>query len=325
MQTRLSKALNGLRSSLPTRRQSALLIAISTVCVVTPLITLMGLQQTANKLVASRPPAPEQELLNGRYRALEQQYNAAIAIVWMTTSLGVLSALATFYVLRRLYHALLNRETQLRDSNALIKAIEGSVTDGLFTLNPQGQIESFNPSAIRMFGYDSSEMVGKNLNLLLDQTATDEHTDGDTQDEAIQRSQKGVARRKLGASFPIELSVGQVASYHRRIVIVRDITRQDQLETELRSRLQELAKTTADLTQARVDLQQMYMACHDLKSPLQAIVHLSKWIEADLSERVKAETQNQLNLMQERVRRMEGLVDSILETDLPQEQVQVKG
>ncbi|MBD2462624.1 PAS domain S-box protein [Oscillatoria sp. FACHB-1407] len=319
MHTRLSKALNGLRSSLPTRRQSALLVVISAVCVATPLVSLVGLQHKSDELM-NNPTSPEQELSNGRYRALKQQHDTAIALIGITTGIGLLSALATFYLLQRLYRELLHREAQLQDTNALLKAIEGSVTDSLFTLNSEGQIETLNPAALRMFGYDSSEMVGKSLNILLDQTATDSP---DPEKAEVQRSQKGVARRKLGASFPVELSIGQVVNHHRRVAIVRDITQQEHLAAELQSRLKELAQITMELTQARVDLQQMYMTCHDLKSPLQAIVHLSKWIEADLNERVRADTQNQIDLLQERVHRMEGLVNTILESAPPKNQVQV--
>jgi len=56
-----------------------------------------------------------------------------------------------------------------------------------------------------------------------------------------------------------------------------------------------------------------YVTSHDLKAPLRAISTLSAWIEEDLREKVSGETAEQLELMRGRVKRMEQLIDGILE------------
>jgi PAS domain S-box-containing protein len=331
MHTRLSKAFAGLQSSLPTYRQIGLLIAISAICVVTPLILLIWLQQKTESF-RDRPAPLEQPLLNGRYRALNEYHSTATLVGGITTSLGLLSCLATVYALHRLHRELYYQTVKLQDSQNLVEAIAGSVTDSLFTLNSQGQIETFNPAAIGMFGYDPSEIIGKDLNLLLDPPIDNESTSGvpgmsntdvaaSVAEESIPspHPQKALAYRKIGAPFPIELSIGNTPTHTRQIAIVRDVSRQEQTEAELRSRLEEVTRLSTDLTQARVELQTVYMTCHDLKSPLQAIAHLSEWIKADLTERVRADTQNQIDLLQDRVQRMEGLVGTILKSAPPQE------
>lgn len=331
MHTRLSKAFAGLRSSLPTHRQSVLLIAISAMCVVTPFMLLIWLQQKTESF-RDRPTPLEQPLLNGRYRALNEYHSTATLIGGITASIGLLSCLTTVYVLQRLHRELYYQTVRLQDSQSLVEAIADNVTDSLFTLNSQGQIETFNPAAIGMFGYDPSEIIGKDLNLLLN-SAIDNESKSDVPgmsntniaslaaegSTSLPHSQKALAHRKIGAPFPIELSIGNTPTHKRQIAIVRDVSRQEQTEAELRSRLEELSRLSADLTQARVNLQTVYMTCHDLKSPLQAIAHLSEWIKADLTERVRADTQNQINLLQERVQRMEGLVETILKSAPPQE------
>lgn len=317
MPSRLLKAFEGLRSSLPTRRHSTLLVIVSAVCVVTPLVLLTWLHHKTDEAI-DRPPTSEQELLNGRYRALSEYHTTAVSIAWITATVGLLSSLATLYWFNRLHQALHDRTTHLQENKVLLEAIANSVTDSMFTLDPQGQIETLNPAAVTMFGYDSTEMLGKNFTLLLNQSSENHSNNLDT--TAVQ-PQKRLANRKLGAPFPIELSLGHVSTHQRRIAIVRDISHQEQTEAELQSRTDELARVTAELTQARVDLQTVYMTCHDLKSPLQAIIHLSEWIESDLDERVRADTQNQINLLRERTQRMEGLVKGILKSAPPQESI----
>jgi signal transduction histidine kinase len=56
-----------------------------------------------------------------------------------------------------------------------------------------------------------------------------------------------------------------------------------------------------------------YVTSHDLKAPLRAISTLSAWIEEDLKDKVSGETAEQLELMRGRVKRMEQLIDGILE------------
>ena len=56
-----------------------------------------------------------------------------------------------------------------------------------------------------------------------------------------------------------------------------------------------------------------YVTSHDLKAPLRAISTLSAWIEEDLRDKVSGETAEQLDLMRGRVKRMEQLIDGILE------------
>ncbi len=54
---------------------------------------------------------------------------------------------------------------------------------------------------------------------------------------------------------------------------------------------------------------------HDLKAPLRGIATLASWIEEDLraEERLPASTAERLELLQRRVKRMEGLINGILE------------
>ncbi|MDM9379924.1 PAS domain S-box protein [Chlorogloeopsis sp. ULAP01] len=75
-----------------------------------------------------------------------------------------------------------------------------------------------------------------------------------------------------------------------------------------------LAKTTTLLKKRNDELDQFaYVASHDLKAPLRAIANLSEWIEEDLQGTLPEENQHQMHLLRSRVRRMEALINGLLE------------
>jgi PAS domain S-box-containing protein len=56
-----------------------------------------------------------------------------------------------------------------------------------------------------------------------------------------------------------------------------------------------------------------YIASHDLKSPLRAISNLSEWLEEDTLDLLPIENQHQLKMLRRRVRRMELMLEGLLE------------
>jgi signal transduction histidine kinase len=84
-----------------------------------------------------------------------------------------------------------------------------------------------------------------------------------------------------------------------------------QLNEELELRVQ---KRTAALQKSNEELDNFaYVASHDLKAPLRAIESLAQWIAEDAGEALPEESKKHLALMQQRVQRMEGLLDSLLQ------------
>lgn len=70
----------------------------------------------------------------------------------------------------------------------------------------------------------------------------------------------------------------------------------------------------AQLDRSNKELDQFaYVASHDLKAPLRGISSLSQWIEEDLGDAVTPNVRQQLGLLRNRVQRMEGLINGILD------------
>ncbi len=89
--------------------------------------------------------------------------------------------------------------------------------------------------------------------------------------------------------------------------IFQDISAEKESKRQLELYTEELEKKNKELDQFA------YVVSHDLKAPLRGINNLSMWIEEDMEGKLEEDTKNNLDLMRKRVKRMEGLIDGILQ------------
>uniref|UniRef100_UPI0025F41537 sensor histidine kinase n=1 Tax=Chamaesiphon sp. GL140_3_metabinner_50 TaxID=2970812 RepID=UPI0025F41537 len=102
---------------------------------------------------------------------------------------------------------------------------------------------------------------------------------------------------------------------------VADLLDRKLAEATLAERAHQLADLNSRLAQSEVQLQErnqelnsfVHIVSHDLKAPLRAVSNLSVWIEEDFEGTVSANTTEQMNLLRGRIKRMEGMIDGLLE------------
>jgi two-component system sensor kinase FixL len=171
-------------------------------------------------------------------------------------------------------HAL---ELVQREGEARFQAVLQAVPDAMVVIDEQGIIESFSPSAERMFGYAAAEVIGRNVSLLMPSPDHERHdgylarylATGERHIIGIGRMVTG--KRKDGALFPMELSVGEALLEGRRRFtgFVRDLTERVNAErrvTTLQAELMHVARVT-EMGQMGATL------AHELNQPLTAIVN----------------------------------------------------
>ena len=138
-----------------------------------------------------------------------------------------------------------------RNANWLERLIE-TTQDAVVSIDRRGCIVLFNAAAERVFGYSAKEIVGRKVNDLMAEPYATEH-DGyiaryerTGEPRAIGRIRTVEGRRKNGETFPLELSVTQVATAESEEVhyaaFIRDVSEVRRGQAWLQS----LIETTQD-------------------------------------------------------------------------------
>jgi len=129
----------------------------------------------------------------------------------------------------------------LEQSEQRMRAVVTTAVDAVITMGANGIVQSANPSTTRMFGYEDSELLGRNVRMLMpepiagghDQYLADYIRTGRGRIIGIGRDTQ--AMRKDGTTFPIHLSVSDVRLGSERLFvgIVHDLSERRRLENQI--------------------------------------------------------------------------------------------
>lgn len=138
--------------------------------------------------------------------------------------------------LRRMVQMQRHLDAVRRRSNAITE----NIVDGVVTIDDHGKIQSVNPAARRIFGYDESELVGHDIAVLLPEskelgyvTYLSRYFDGDQHFGMVREL---TAKRKNGDTFDMELGVSEIRlpDQHLFVGVFRDISERKRVEQHLR-------------------------------------------------------------------------------------------
>ena len=165
-------------------------------------------------------------------------------------------------------------DTSEMDGRSFDALMEAAV-DAIILIDRAGIIERFNPAAVAMFGYEESELVGRNVSILMPEPHHGRHDSylaryrETGRASIIGRGREETALRKNGESFPILLSVGEFRKEGGRkfVGFVRDMSEARDAQQQVRQledqllhadRLVTLGELTAGIA-------------HEISQPLTAI------------------------------------------------------
>jgi len=131
-------------------------------------------------------------------------------------------------------------EQALWESETRANDVLNHALDAVITIDEKGTIETFNPAAERVFGYQTSEILGENITRLIPENFRSGHERGlknyiETGVSKIIGIRREVAGlRKDGSTFPLDLGISEMRLSETRkfMGVIRDISDIKQAESQ---------------------------------------------------------------------------------------------
>lgn len=219
--------------------------------------------------------------------------------------------------------------TALQEQHALIQGVINGALDGIYVRDLEGRYRLVNQVGAALLDHTPDEMIGKRYQELFSSelsitiAAEDQLVlaTGKAHVQELQSAQAQGQRVLHSMKSPYRSYQGEIVGV---LNIVRDITERKAAEDQLRASqqaLQQLNETleqrvterTRELERSNQELDQFaYVASHDLKAPLRAILNLANWLNEDATEELNERSKEHLQKLYRRAQRMERLLDDLL-------------
>jgi PAS domain S-box-containing protein len=138
-----------------------------------------------------------------------------------------------------------------------------NATEGIILTNQTGKIILVNPSAATMFGYESEELIGHPIEVLIPQRFSNHHhslREGfikEPSNRVMGHGRDLYGKKKDGSDLPVEVSLSHYKKNDELFVIafVVDITKRKEIENSMLQQKRELEKITDKIRQLNANLE----------------------------------------------------------------------
>jgi PAS domain S-box-containing protein len=197
-----------------------------------------------------------------------------------------------------------------------------SAPDAMLLVGPGGKILQINSLTEGLFGYTREELIGQSVELLVPPDARAlhvQHRGGYYEHPHKRMMETGLelyGLRKDGSQFPIEVSLSPLETDAGTFVLgaVRDRTKKQKVEAEIRALNAELQKKLRELEAANREMEEFtYSTAHDLRAPVRHMHTFANLLMQSTGEALKAEERNNLQKIILSAKRLGLMIDHLLE------------
>jgi PAS domain S-box-containing protein len=179
---------------------------------------------------------------------IELRYIYLLVLVFFTT-------LIVLYIKRLI--------SRLQQDKSHINSLFENATEGFVIADDEGTIVIVNPSACRIFGYASEEMIGKKIEMLIPENFRRAHVKErddfytHSNNRSMGHGRELYGCRKDSVHFPVEVSLSTYLQNGKRFVIafIVDITARKEIEMNMLKQQKQLEKVSDEMRRLNSDLE----------------------------------------------------------------------
>ncbi len=198
-------------------------------------------------------------------------------------------------------------ERLLSRNRDLFNAVVEAAPTGIVMIDLNGRITLVNCLIESLFGYPRHELIGQPIEMLLPARMRAAHPEKvrafftNPSARPMGSGRDLFAARHDGTEFPVEIGLSPIDLLDGQQVLATIVDISERKNAQLK------------LTRANESLEEfVYVASHDLRSPLRGIADLLEWIKEDIEETPNPKVSHNIERATLRVERLERLIADLL-------------